>query len=116
VEITPKTTHVTFKERRTAEAFLSTVNSAGLPGLDVKVEATWVPTGTPSLLPSSIAAAKSAEGPSASRELPKKAEDGVMEEMRDASPEAEEGEVPDEEPHRDHMMDYDVADDEQWEH
>ncbi|CAI4210630.1 unnamed protein product [Parascedosporium putredinis] len=54
VETTPSTTHVTFKDRKTAEMFFVQVNNNTLPGVEGTLEAAWIPNATPRLRPDQV--------------------------------------------------------------
>ena len=97
---------------------MNTIKGPGIPGLDGQVDAAWVPNGTLPLLTNG-SAAKPLVPASAPAQPPIKNGASVHAEGMPDAPvaEPEEGEVHEqEEPARDHVMDYDVADDEQWGH
>jgi hypothetical protein len=99
---------------------MNTIKGTGIPGLDVTLEATWVPNGTPPPLMNGSTAKTVASASSTGAEQIKNGDDthAQAQDMPDApTADHEEGEVHEqEEPQRDQVMDYDVADDEQWGH
>ncbi|SPN99588.1 uncharacterized protein DNG_02440 [Cephalotrichum gorgonifer] len=107
VESTPSTTHIAFKDRKTAEAFFNGLNEKTIPGEEDTLVVTWVPNGTASLLPS----AKAEQGSRAMDVEPRK-EEKSEEAKKEAEEdeEEEEGEVKED----GEVMDYEVADEHEW--
>lgn len=99
METTPSITHISFKERRTAESFLANLNGKTLPEQEDTLTIEWVPNSTPSLVTSEK------EEP---RDEGMDLEHGKEEPAAEKHEEMEEGEVQ----HGD--MDYEVADDYEW--
>lgn len=103
METTPSTTHISFKERRTAESFLADLNGKTLPEQEDTLTIEWVPNGTPGLVASEKEEQRG-EGMDVEH-----GKEEAAEEKHEEAEEAEEGEVQ----HGD--MDYEVADDEyEW--
>lgn len=117
METTPSTTHVTFKDRKTAEMFFVQVNNNTLPGVEGTLEAAWIPNATPRLrpdqVPQEVAGTRTQAG-----SAPAIGGDGSHSADEAGS---EDGEVVEDEDegrgyrHEDERdMDYEVADDDEW--
>ncbi|KAI1209532.1 uncharacterized protein F4807DRAFT_427029 [Annulohypoxylon truncatum] len=100
----PKSTHITFKDRKTAEQFMLGVSANNaIPGLDDKVEIAWA-TSAPQ--PETKATADSDVPMTASVEDEQAAHDKTTTEDNGTNAELEEGEVDNSNTHDQHDMDY----------
>ena len=104
MESTPSATHISFKDRKTAETFYAGLNGKSLPEQKETLAVAWVPNGSPGLLPP---AKEGQNGRGMDVEPSRKDEPaGVKQEDGDVKQvKQEEGEV---------EMDYEVADEDEW--
>lgn len=109
IEATPSTTHIVFKDRRTAENFYAGVNGKPLPGQEDTLTLAWVANNTPSI----ASPAKEEQHGEAMDVEPSKKEESAEarheeKEEKVEKEEKEEGEV------QQGDMDYEVADESEW--
>lgn len=118
IETTPAATHITFKDRKTAETFLIQLDNNTLPGVEGTLKVTWVPNSASRLRPDliikdekeSVANAHEAGG----------AGDSATDVQTDNHNMLEDGEVIEEDDGKAYKdqderdMDYEVADDNEW--
>ena len=103
IESTSSETRVSFKDRRSAEAFFAGVNEKSLPEQEDTLTASWIPNGAANLTPPTK---EEPRGDGMEVEASNKEEsEGANREERE---EREEGEVTQGE------MDYEVADESEW--
>ncbi|CAM1511247.1 Fc.00g087600.m01.CDS01 [Cosmosporella sp. VM-42] len=98
VDTTPSVTHVSFQDRKTAEKFYYTLHNKELPGVEGKLDLSWVNTPLPPVGDKPVAADRDRDVTIAAGE------------------EAPRGESPDPAPREERVvnMDYEVADEDAW--
>lgn len=116
METTSETTHITFKERKTAEIFLHQLNNNSLPGVEGTLKVTWVPNSTPNLTNATTTTTTTTTTGDAVKAGSEK-QIGHISRGGDGADDAdddmlEDGEVVEDEGKRE--MDYEVADENEW--
>lgn len=111
VDTGPSVTHVSFQDRKTAERFYYSVQGKELPGIEGRLELSWVTTPLPPVGTTKPAGNGEAGAAHASAE-DKEQEHGVMADFDDDPRRERSAELQDEK--RPVNMDYEVADEDGW--